>query len=646
MSKGRLTAVIGAFVFAVGIILTGSFQQPLGSLGFVPPKITVPSINDFVAEYSLTNDGAAAVELRFVFEPGTEPQTGPVIKIPVQVATENTSVDRVYPLGEVSVTDDAGAPVPFRTTRADGIETVFVGDVTNPIATATGYHISYAQSGVITHLPDHDVFSWAPISSFDFAVKNASIAIVAPVQATALTCSTGSTSSAWPCYQSRATAGESVASGTEAVAAESASSVFSPVVTANSAVVRNSVVPAGSNLSMSLNYPKGTFGDSVVYTASPNDRITPWSIWMSIVTAWQAFTATPIVFWSAVVALFALIRFVITRRVFGAVPASHRSTRPLGSDRSSDPPAGLAPWAIGLMTDRLVTRYDVAAMVIELARRGVIGITKPIGTDRNAHGNWTFELLRPGDESLSPAERELVIAMFAMGKRIRLDSLVGDDWSRAIQSIRVAIVAETTTKPWFSLDTGSIRRVVTVAGWIVAALAIVPVIVIGATGDIRYVIAFVALIASGAILVGQGRTVFRRRRPPLSSEGEAIVAAAQAYADHLADIDGGAADSVDLPRDLSYALGLDVISAPERWVTADQDWTTFAVGGGAIALVTPHSLDLLSRGHGRDRSGSAGGGAGTAGRLPGNAEQGKREPTQRTDQESERQGSEANVPAE
>lgn len=622
LSTGRRIAAVIAFVFVVGIILTGSFQQPLGSLGYVPPKITEPSINDFTAEYSLDSAGTASIDLRFVFEPGTEPQTGPVLKIPVQVATNNTAVDRVYPLGDVAVTGADGASVSVRTTEADGVKTLFIGTNTEPVTSATSYRVQYEQKGVITHLADHDVFSWSPIDDLDMGVKNAAIAVAAPAPATSLTCSSGSASSAWPCYQSTVSVGEAGSTGSGTVATELTAPTWSSAITENAAVVRNSVVPAGNSLLVSLNYPKGTFGDSIVFTASPTDRITPWSIWMAIVDAWQAFTATPIVFWGAVVALAALGRWVVTRRVFGAVPASHRASRPRGSARLTAPPPAVAPWAIGLMTDRLVTRYDVAAMVVELARRGIIEITNAAPRATAAHGDWTFELVRPGDSSLSSAERELIVAMFATGTVVRLDELVGDDWSRSIQGVRIAIVAETTTNPWFRRDTATIRRVVTIAGWVVSSLAIVPVFVIGATGDIGYVIAFVALISAGAILLSQGHTVFRRRRPPLSTEGEAVVADAQAYADHLADVDRGVAESTDRKRDLPFAVSLDVVGTPDRWVSesvrasgnshdsdgagsepAGSDWTEFAVDGAAAALVTPHSLDLLRGDQGRNRTG-------------------------------------------
>jgi hypothetical protein len=622
LSTGRRVAAVVAAVFVVGIILTGAFQQPLGSLGYVPPKITDASINDFTAEYSIDPAGTASIDLRFVFEPGTKPQDGPVIKIPVQVATNNTAVDRVYPLGDVQVTSETGASVSVRTTRADGVETLFIGSAADQVTSASHYRVQYQQKGVITHLADHDVFSWSPIDDLDFAVKNAAIAIAAPVRATALTCSSGSASSAWPCYQTTTSVAEVGSSGSGTISTELTAPTWSSAITPSAAVVRNSVVPAGNDLSVSLNYPKGTFADSIVYTASPTDRITPWSVWVMVVGAWQAFTATPIVFWGAVVALVALARWFITRRVFGAVPASHRADRPLGAARRTDPPSGLAPWAIGLMTDRLVTRYDVAAMVVELARRGIIGITAPTPAGKASRGDWTFELVRPGDSSLSSAERELIVAMFATGTVVRLDELVGDDWSRSIQGVRIAIVAETTTNPWFRRDTATIRRVVTIAGWVVSSLAIVPVFVIGATGDIGYVIAFVALISAGAILLSQGHTVFRRRRPPLSTEGEAVVADAQAYADHLADVDRGVAESTDRKRDLPFAVSLDVVGTPDRWVSesvrasrnshdsdgagsepAGADWTEFAVDGAAAALVTPHSLDLLRGDQGRNRTG-------------------------------------------
>ncbi|WP_420174819.1 DUF2207 family protein [Luteococcus sp. OSA5] len=99
-----------------------------------------------------------------------------------------------------------------------------------------------------------------------------------------------------------------------------------------------------------------------------------------------------------------------------------------------EPPTGVLPEQVGMLTRGEPQSSDIAAAMIALAVEGYVRITPVVRTTRvlrRRHKDWELTALRPVDDSLNPLRAELLQMLFSVGRPTQLSWLKTSLSSRA-----------------------------------------------------------------------------------------------------------------------------------------------------------------------------------------------------------------------
>ena len=203
----RLSAVI--VVVVVGVLVGAG------------PAVAAPaeSISSYDTRLDLTADGSLHVTETIAYDFGSLSRHGIFRKIPARFRY-NDSDDRVYPIGDVTVTQDDSA-VPVERSTGDGYVTLKIGDPNVTISGAHHYVISYTVTGALNGFPDHQELFWNAVGTeWTVPIAQATATVSGPAeiqrvgcfagpQGSQLACDTGSTQGRTATFaQSNLAAGE------------------------------------------------------------------------------------------------------------------------------------------------------------------------------------------------------------------------------------------------------------------------------------------------------------------------------------------------------------------------------------------------------------------------------------------------------
>lgn len=538
------------------------------------------SIDDYVAVYDLGADGSMQVTLDFTYNMGPEGGHGPQVRIPVQVATDDPDTDRAYPLSEVAASSP-DAPAAVRLTTKHGVTTVSLGD---PDTTVTGphdYHLTYRQDGVITPGESGEVFRWDVLTELEVWATGTAAVVTAPVAARDASCTSTEPADGDSCDVVTAVGPDTDPPFAVERLADAEGNLTAPL---GSAVFSEFVLTTGDSLSITATYPVGTFPSAAVINADPSVRTAYAFEWTPMTTA--------LVVGLGAIAVAVLLRLLLwplrrdsrraSKRAVASVPvavdpwgSAPGSPEDLATVRST-PPDGVQPWQLAILETGRKGIRDLAAMLADLARRGIIEVERrdPITGNGVSLGNWEFRaaprlLTASGAEILDPmtagrwsdlsaAERLVLEAMFRDGDAVTLARLRGARLETITTRLAQQSISDAARsglfRPGMGLVWGFIRfgRILAV----IAALAAIPASAIASTHDA----AGPALLASGGVLIAGLILASGRRTTGRSARGVESAAQSVAFKAYLGDVAYGRRPVHITSRDatfaVAYALGV------------------------------------------------------------------------------------------
>jgi len=311
----------------------------------------------------IQQDSSVIVTERIEYDFEGESRHGIYRDIPVRY--KNSYGNFSIRLGNISVTDESGAAYRFGVSRQGADKRIKIGD---PDVLITGVHtyvITYTVDRALSFQKSSDQFYWNVTGNgWEVPINAAAAQVVPPVglaeDAVQIFCYKGVFGSTQACDHSGMTPG-------------------------GDGLIRNLAFSAsqlgpGEGLTFKMDFPKGV-------VAEPTALQKTWHVVQD-----NGIVAVPI-------AAFIIMFWLWYRH--GKDPAGRGLII-----AEYEPPEHLTPAQVGGLVDQNLQNKDIAAEIIELAVRGYMRIRQE---DKK---EYIFIQLKPGDQSLSAAQQELLEGLF------------------------------------------------------------------------------------------------------------------------------------------------------------------------------------------------------------------------------------------
>ncbi len=219
------------------------------------------------------------------------------------------------------------------------------------------------------------------------------------------------------------------------------------------------------------------------------------------------------------------------------------------------PPDGLTPGQLGTLLDGSADTRDVAAVLLDLARRGYLTITP-----QESGKDWSLTSVRAADENLAEHEKRLVSGIFAGKDTVLLSSMRGT-FLAVIKGVQSALYRDGMAAGWFGEDPARARKRRRKAAIWLGVLGVVLFLATISYG--KHMLATIPiLLAAGYVFLDARRRTFR------TAEGDAVAARAAGFGRFIAEADAGRAQLAErenvLLEYLPYAVAFGVT---DRWAT-------------------------------------------------------------------------------
>ncbi|MCX7996693.1 MAG: DUF2207 domain-containing protein [Patescibacteria group bacterium] len=341
-------------------------------------------ISSFDVRAELSTDGSFTVTETITYNFGKKQRHGIYREIPFVLEKEATGPRRRLDITVEQVTDAAGVARPYSVTEENGNVRIKIGDLDVTVTGEQVYTIAYRVTGGIRYFPDHDEFYWnltgnrweVPIEKASFTLESG-FGLGEDARAV---CYTGS-------------------SGSE----ESACITNISETSATAALAEGRTLQAGEGFTVAVAFPKGKVSvvEARVYQ-----------------TFWES-TAGRIL---AVVIGIALVGWYLIYPVwigfkwylFGRDPRTGRDLTAAYEPPKTRSGRPLTPAETGTLIDERVHTRDVAAMMVDLARRGYYTI------DERQPNDFYFVRKKEPDDSLLEFERLFLHGLFGTQTEVRL----------------------------------------------------------------------------------------------------------------------------------------------------------------------------------------------------------------------------------
>ncbi len=334
--------------------------------------------------------------------------------------------DRVYGLELVDATAD-GAAVRSRVERSGDYHLIRLGDPDVVVSGVVTYRYTYELTGILNGFLESDELYWNVIDQTDqfVDVESAAVTVRAPGALIEALCFAGPVGSSSSCDAA------AVIDGT--------------------ARYEQSSVPAGEVLTVVAVIPSGA-----VTVALPvlDER---WSLRRAFTVDTSRVAGAVGILIAGLAAIFALAlargrdRQAVGSPVDAIFPAPGAASEPVPTFRRPiapiefEPPDGVRPGMIGLLTDERVDAVDLSATLVDLAVRGYLRIDELDKRFLRRQDYRLVQLIEP-DAALAEYERRLLAKIFATSTDVQLSSL---RHRVDLDSVRQAMYAEAMRHKWF-----------------------------------------------------------------------------------------------------------------------------------------------------------------------------------------------------
>lgn len=500
-------------------------------------------IRDYQIDLAVQSDGKLKVHEQIVYDFGDAQHHG--IDRDIKTTLHyNNRYDRKYPISDVHVSGDAGAPTDVNeSSESGGLHRIRIGDPNTLITGVHTYNIDYTLAGTLNQPKSSglDELYWNAIGDqWDVGISHATVTVTMPVAISKIACFAGATGSKAACAQKSF-------SGTTAS--------FS----------QDNLFP-GSGLSVVVGFPPG---------AVP----TPKPILEEHWSFDRAFARTPVtVGVGGVLLVLILSGFGVwmyrkgrDRRYVGSSVDAAFGNAGAGDERvpfnGKDPipvefvpPDGMHPGLMGALIDERANALDVTATIVDLASRGFLTITEIPKEGLFGHTDWNLSELDK-KEQLLQYERTLLDSLFAGRSEVKLSELK-NTFASKLQKVESLLYDELVSRGWYSKRPDKTRAI---AGWIGFGLLAVAV----AIAVVLAIWTHVALLGIPLVLGAVFLLIAARTTPSRTPKGSAALTRTLGFKRFIDESEKERAQFAEkqnlFTEYLPYAV---VFGATERWARA------------------------------------------------------------------------------
>jgi hypothetical protein len=343
--------------------------------------------------------------------------------------------DRVYDLKVRSVTNAAGAAIPFQRSQNGLNVELKIGDAGRTVTGPQTYVITYELKGALNAFPDHDELYWN-VNGADWGVPSAEVSATVLLDGGGLEraqCYEGVTGSQEPCN-------------------------FLAADDRMGFVTKQALAP-GEQLTIVAGLRKGAVAEPTLKLVDTNPgfvdtyfTVTPWTVGTTLVVLLTGIGFLLVSWWRSG-------RDRVYTSMYYLTNDAEERTRPLlhRDDVVVEytPPEGLRPAQMGLLLDERVDQKDLTATIVDLAVRGYLKITELEKTWVLGRPDWKLtKLKKPKD--LKPYEVTLFNGLMGDRDEVILSDL-HTDYAFALMRAQTQLYGEAVQRRWFTNDPESRR---------------------------------------------------------------------------------------------------------------------------------------------------------------------------------------------
>lgn len=347
------------------------------------------NITNFRSTIYINTDGTINVEEKIIYDFGDEPHHGIFRDIPTTIKNSDGR-ELVISMTDFSVTDGQGSSQPVQQSKEGSMIRLKIGNPDKYVSGIQTYVIKYKASGALRYFSDHDELYWN-INGTGWNVPTAD------VQATVLLPQrVEGPQLKLACYTGR-------------LGSTDADCAFT---TDDRTIYFASKRPFGVSEGMTVvvGFPKG-----LVAVLEPKPVFWQTPLGVALLFAGAVLAGIVVLIWY----IFYPVRIIYKWFKYGRDPKGT-----VGVVRAGfDPPKGpdgqlLTPSETGALLDEEVHQKDVAALMVDLARRGYLRIE-----ERKKNDFYLVETTSKEKKRLLAFEKDLLEGLFATGAEVRLKDM-------------------------------------------------------------------------------------------------------------------------------------------------------------------------------------------------------------------------------
>lgn len=517
---------------AVGaaLVLLGAPIAAVAAVGAEDPDTRydyVEHIRSQNVQIRIEGSGDLLVDEEIVYDFASAPRRGIERELVIDELYDN-DYERHYDIDILSVSASPGTPAQFQTREELDALIVRIGDPEVTISGEHTYRISYRIHDALNGFDDHDELYWDVLGDrTKVPIAAASVTVTGPGPLSDPACFVGFFySRGVPCP--------------------------SAMAAGRTATFRASDLRPREGLTIGVSFPTG-----LVPTPRPDISAIRYS------APWWRDWAKPDALTALLgVGLAALLGagYVVRKRRLPAPPqpATALDRAPTPGELTPvefAPPDGLTPGQLGTLLDGSADTRDVAAVMLDLARRGYLTITP-----QESGKDWSLTAARAADENLAEHEKRLFTGIFAGKDTVLLSSMRGR-FLAVIKDVQSALYRDGMQAGWFREDPARARRRRRRAAIWLGVLGVALFLATISYG--KHMLATIPiLLAAGYVFLDARRQSFR------TAAGDAVAARAAGFRRFIAEADAGRARLAErenvLLEYLPYAVAFAVT---DRWAT-------------------------------------------------------------------------------
>lgn len=441
-------------------------------LFFAPVQAAQWSVNSFSADITINTD-ASIIVTETVKANFDVPKHGIFRKIPYAYKNPDDPNQLVtVPIDEITITDGSGNSVQYEQDDDAGSVVLKIGNPKKTVTGAQTYVLKYQARAAVNFLADHDELYWnATGTDWEVPLPNVSATVQYPAQL-------DPASVQFVCYTGAA--GSRQQRCDRNIGPNDVTATASDLLTVVVGIPKGVVVKPDDYEAVRASASASARGSSDDFTK----RFTPLMIALNLLAV-----------------LLAAAGLAAWWRAHGRDPAG-KATRVA----QYDPPMGLRPAEVGVVTDERANTVDLTATIVDLAVRGYLKI-REMAEDKwlglRTERGYAFVKLKEPDAALKEYERLILEGIFkqADGNEVKMSELK-KEYYRELPGIKSALYREVVSERLFVTDPQKIRTMYFIIG---LALAIV--------GGFLVIFGFFGLsIVGGLILLFSGTLPKRTAR--------------------------------------------------------------------------------------------------------------------------------------